>query len=100
MKKFFKFLAGAASVAALACGAYYFCKKYICKETPDDFDDFDDDLDDYDTTDSSDNASDSREYVSINITSEPEESKESEEKSEDESSEDKNEDEADSIQEP
>lgn len=73
MKKFFKFIAGVASVAALACGAYYFFKKYVCKETADeDFDDFDDDLDDYDTDDSSD-VSDSREYVSINITSDQDE---------------------------
>lgn len=70
MKKFFKFIAGVASIGALACGAYYFFKKYVCKETPDDdFDDFDDDLDDYDTTDSVDSTSDNREYVSINITS-------------------------------
>ena len=70
MKKFFKFIAGVASVAALACGAYYFFKKYVCKETPDDdFDDFDDDLDDYDTTENTEAMSDNREYVSINITS-------------------------------
>ena len=70
MKKFFKFIAGVASVAALACGAYYFFKKYVCKETPDDdFDDFDDNLDDYDTTDSKEPTNDNREYVSINITS-------------------------------
>ncbi|WP_029503095.1 hypothetical protein [Lachnoclostridium phytofermentans] len=69
MKKFFKFVAGVVSLGALACGAYYFCKKYICKETPDEFDDLDDDLDDFDMTDSS-SSNDSREYVSINITSE------------------------------
>lgn len=72
MKKFFKFVAGVVSLGALACGAYYFCKKYICKETPDEFDDLDDDLDDFDMTDSS-CSSDSREYVSINITSDLEE---------------------------
>ena len=79
MKKFFKFIAGVASVAALACGAYYFFKKYVCKETADeDFDDFDDDLDDYDTTDSADSSSDSREYFSINITSDQDETEASE----------------------
>lgn len=94
MKKFFKFVAGVVSIGALACGAYYFCKKYICKETPDDFDDLEDDLDDFDMTDSS-SSNDSREYVSINITSEPadaeslaeESSNESEESSEEKATE-------------
>ncbi len=70
MKKFFKFVAGVVSLGALACGAYYFCKKYVCKETPDEFDDLEDDLDDFDMTDSS-GSNDNREYVSINITGEP-----------------------------
>ena len=42
------------------------------------FDDFDDDLDDYDTTDSADSATDSSEYVSINITSDQDETESSE----------------------
>ena len=88
MKKFFKFMAGVISIGALACGAYYFCKKYICKETPDDFDDFDDDLDDYDTTEDTENAKDNREYVSINITSEQEAKEEPQEAKEEEKEQD------------
>jgi hypothetical protein len=76
MKKFFKFIAAVISIGALACGAYYFFKKYVCKDTQDDFDDFDDELDDYDTTDSTDSSSDNREYVSINITADQEEKSE------------------------
>lgn len=80
MKKFFKFVAGAVSLGALACGAYYFFKKYICKETPDEFDDLEDELDDFDMTDSS-CSNDSREYVSINITSDQADTEEAQETS-------------------
>lgn len=73
MKKFFKFIAAVVSIGALACGAYYFFKKCVCKETADDFDDFDDELEDYDTTDSADSSSENREYVSINITADQDE---------------------------
>ena len=82
MKKLFKFIVGVASISALACGAYYFFKKYVCKESQDDFDDFDDELDDYETTDSTDSSADNREYVSINITADHEEKQEDEVKTE------------------
>lgn len=72
MKKLLKFIVGVASIAALAYGAYYFFKKYICKETADDFDDFDDELEDFDTTDDCEPATENREYVSINITADQE----------------------------
>ena len=69
MKKFCKFLLGTISLATLACGAYYFFKKYMCKESKEDFDDFDDDFDEDDTEEVL-SPKDTREYVSINITSE------------------------------
>lgn len=59
MKKIFKFFAALASVAAVAGGAYLVYKNFFTKEE-DDFD-FDDSFDDEE-----DMAS--REYVSINIT--------------------------------
>lgn len=66
MKKVFKFFLGAASVAALAAGAYYVYKNYIEKKDDDSDDDFDEFEDDFENTDKND----SREYVSINIVSE------------------------------
>ena len=68
MKKFGKFIFGTLTVASLAAGAYYLYKNYIKKDSSDDFDDFEDDFEDFDTEEDSDK--DSREYVSINITSE------------------------------
>lgn len=62
MKKFFKFLCGAASVAAVAFGAYCVYKNVIAKEEDDD--DFDDCFDE----EAVDTAAENREYVSINIT--------------------------------
>ncbi len=59
MKKVFKFFAALASIAAVAGGAYLVYKNFFAKEE-DDFD-FDDSFDDDDDTAS-------REYVSINIT--------------------------------
>ncbi len=61
MKKFMKFLCGAASMAAVAFGAYCVYKNVIEKKDDDDFDDcFEDEAED--------NAEENREYVSINIT--------------------------------
>lgn len=88
MKKFLKFVAGVTSVAAVACGIYFFCKKYICKETPDDFDDFDDDLDDCDTTEEPLPKKENREYVSINITSDSDQENNEESAKEDDSNKD------------
>lgn len=65
MKKVFKFFATVASVAAVVGGAYLVYKNFFAKEE-DDFD-FDDSFDDED---------DSREYVSINITTDEEEAEE------------------------
>ena len=66
MKKFLKFLCGAASMAAVAFGAYCVYKNVIAKKDNDDFDDFDDCFDD----ETVDDADENREYVSINITEE------------------------------
>ena len=66
MKKFFKFLCGVASMAAVAFGAYCVYKNVIAKKDDEDFDDFDDCFEDEDT----DAAEENREYVSINITEE------------------------------
>ncbi len=64
MKKVFKFFAALASIAAVAGGAYLVYKKFFSKEDEDfDFDDSFDDEED----------AASREYVSINITTEEEE---------------------------
>jgi len=68
MKKFGKFIFGTFVVASVAAGAYYLYKTYIKKDSSDDFDDFEDDFEDFDTEEDSEN--DSRDYVSINITSE------------------------------
>ena len=64
MKKFIKFLLAVGSLAGLAAGGYYVYKNYIEKKDADLVDDFDeeDDFEDFDD--------DSREYVSINITTE------------------------------
>jgi hypothetical protein len=67
MKKLGKFIFGTLTVASVAAGAYYLYKNYIKKDSSDDFDDFEDDFEDFDTEEDSDE--DSREYVSINITS-------------------------------
>ncbi|MBO5353561.1 MAG: hypothetical protein J6A77_09710 [Lachnospiraceae bacterium] len=66
MKKFMKFLCGAASMAAVAFGAYCIYKNVIEKKDDDDFDDFDDCFDE----EAEDDADENREYVSINITEE------------------------------
>lgn len=63
MKKFGKFLLGAASLAAVIGGVYSLYKKSLDKETA--FDDFDDEDDDFDSDIAAD--SENREYVSINI---------------------------------
>lgn len=67
MKKLFKFFATVASVAAVVGGAYLVYKNFFAKEE-DDFD-FDDSFDDEDDADS-------REYVSINITTDEEDTEE------------------------
>lgn len=75
MKKVFKFFAALASVAAVAGGAYLVYKNFFAKED-DDFD-FDDSF-----GDEEDLAS--REYVSINITTDETEEEAEEETSEEE----------------
>lgn len=74
MKKFVKFLCGAASMAAVAFGAYCVYKNVIAKKDDDDFDDFDDCFEDDIVTEADEN----REYVSINITEEAENAEETE----------------------
>lgn len=72
MKKFGKFLFGTVSVATLACGAYYLYKNLVNKDSSDDFDDFEDDFEDFNMEEEEDfepDSNDTREYVSINITS-------------------------------
>ena len=66
MKKFLKFVCGAASKAAVAFGAYCVYKNVIAKKDEEDFDDFDDCFDEEDSEETDEN----REYVSINITEE------------------------------
>ena len=66
MKKFLKFLCGAASMAAVGFGAYCVYKNVIAKKDEEDFDDFEDCFEDDDT----EVANENREYVSINITEE------------------------------
>ena len=75
MKKIFKFFAALASIAAVAGGAYLVYKNFFAKEE-DDFD-FDDSF-----GDEEDLAS--REYVSINITTDETEEEANEEVSEEE----------------
>ena len=70
MKKFSKFIFGTVSLATLACGAYYVYKNFINKDSSDEFDEFEDEFEDFDTEDDDEvTAQDTREYVSINITS-------------------------------
>ncbi len=72
MKKFSKFIFGTVSLATLACGAYYVYKNLINKDSSDEFDDFEDEFEDFDTDEDYDDIiipKDTREYVSINITS-------------------------------
>ena len=66
MKKFMKFLCGAASMAAVGFGAYCVYKNVIAKKDEEDFDDFDECFDE----DTTEEAEENREYVSINITEE------------------------------
>lgn len=66
MKKLFKFLCGAASMAAVGFGAYCVYKNVIAKKDEEDFDDFEDCFED-ETVEA---AEENREYVSINITEE------------------------------
>ncbi|MGN6714416.1 hypothetical protein SAMN02745136_05138 [Anaerocolumna jejuensis DSM 15929] len=81
MKKFGKILFGTVSIATLACGAYYLYKNILNKDSADDFDDFEDDFEDFDTEEDTPAADkkETREYVSINITSGEPESAEKEE---------------------
>lgn len=74
MKKFIKFLLAIGSLAGLVAGGYYLYKNYIEKKDADLVDDFDeeDDFEDFDENDS-------REYVSINITTDETEVEEDEE---------------------
>jgi hypothetical protein len=69
MKKFGKFIFGTLAVASVAAGAYYLYKTYIKKDSSDDFEDFEDDFEDFED-DEEEAENESREYVSINITSE------------------------------
>ena len=64
MKKFIKFLLAVGSLAGLAAGGYYVYKNCIEKQNADLEDEFDEDEDFEDFDD------ESREYVSINISSE------------------------------
>ena len=66
MKKAFKFLCGAASMAAVAFGAYCVYKNVVAKQEDDDFDDFEDCFED----ETPETTVENREYVSINITEE------------------------------
>lgn len=76
MKKFLKFLFCTFSLVAAAFGVYYLVKNVINKdESEDDFDDLDDDFDEFET-EKDGNASDSREYVPINLSGSDDEAKE------------------------
>ncbi|GAA4654174.1 hypothetical protein GCM10023142_13120 [Anaerocolumna aminovalerica] len=82
MKKFGKFLFGTVSLATLACGAYYVYKNLINKDSSDEFDEFEDEFEDFDDEDEDApevEKKDTREYVSINFTSDEAASTESEE---------------------
>lgn len=76
MKKLCKFIFGTISLAALAGGAFYFLKSLADKRAAEDFDDFEDDFDeifedDLDNFHEEENHSkDSREYVSIDLSTE------------------------------
>jgi hypothetical protein len=71
MKKFFKFLGGLTSIAAVGFGAYCVYKKVV-ENKEEDEDDFDDLFDDEELDENRSN----REYVSINITGKDEDKKE------------------------
>lgn len=86
MKKVFKFFVALASLAAVAGGAYLVYKNFFAKDDSD-FD-FDDSFGDEEVSDAS------REYVSINITTDETE-EEDEETAENESSQDSAGEEAD-----
>lgn len=91
MKKFGKFLFGTVSIATLACGAYYVYKNLINKDSSDEFDEFDDEFEDFDTEEENNeepSQKDTREYVSINITSEGSDSDSKEDELSDDSSKD------------
>lgn len=72
MKKFCKFLFGTLSLAVIIGGAFYVFKNFINKDASDDFDDFEDDFEDdvEDSSNKDDAVSDAREYVTLNITPE------------------------------
>ncbi len=72
MKKFWKIIACILSIAAVAAGAFYLYKKLFAKKEDKSLDDLCDSVDDFEDEE----ASDSREYVSINITSEDDEKQE------------------------
>ena len=79
MKKFFKFVFGTAMIAAAGTAVYYVYKNFIAKKQ--DEDDFDDDYVDDDLDDEDDLDEDDREYVSINLSGEEQESDEIKESS-------------------
>ena len=94
MKKFFKFVCGAASMAAVAFGAYCVYKNVIAKKDEDDFDDFDDCFEE-----ENEEAEENREYVSINITEEAADSEDEVADATEDTAEDTSEDEAEEISE-
>ncbi len=78
MKKFFKFLFFTFSFVAAGIGIYYLITNVLNKKNDDDdFDDFDDHFDDFET-EKEGNASESREYVPINLNGEGEDATEQE----------------------
>lgn len=79
MKKLGKLIVGALSVATLATGAYVLYKKFIKKDTTDDFEDFEDDFEDFEDDEEIEIEVEPREYVSINITSDADASEEEQE---------------------
>lgn len=70
MKKFGKIILGTLALGSVAAGAFFAIKKFIKKDSSEDFDDFEDEFEDFDAEDEVE--PESREYVSINIA--PEES--------------------------
>lgn len=82
MRKFFKFLVGTASLAALAGGVYYFVKKYFTEDCFDDFDD--DDFDDFDDFDDDEFDDDDDNEVEVNMNEEVVPEKETDDSTEDE----------------
>lgn len=76
MKKFRKFMFGTLSLATLAAGAYYVYKNYIKKDTSDDFDEFEDDFENFEDEEEAEEefeATESREYVPLNLNPKEEE---------------------------